>query len=454
MLLIVSVLSGLGIARDQYALMLIPPLTLLVALLSRRQSHLLFLILVAAFLTPALLSLPGTPPVMRYSSDLLVLLFIVAVATRSAIDRSLTLDKWLLPYILFVLVIGLLAGQWNLYSMQSLLGYVLLPLFAIALQNLEIDRAQRVAVLKALGFLVLAQIPVALLQKVMFYSDSFDRIGGTLGRAGTTFMGVLMASAVCFAVAAAYAYKKKRILLLLPLLMLPMILGEVKAGFLLAAVGILVIAVVFGLKARSFRPLVFTAAIAVVPLAVAFAVYSFVPWLVSGDPTTGEFGLRFFRDPGIMLQYVSGFGRSTQANRLEVLRIILQRHSELSMLLLGRGPGFLSTSTLLTPASSQAMDAAKSVFGWITSGGRHLLEIGLIGLLLYVCGVLSVAFRICKRLRNSEDPLWLTLKAGLVGAAIVFLLGGFYTSAWHFEGTAVSFWLLVGLVLVPAEAKG
>lgn len=443
--MVVAVLLGQSIANGQYAVLALAGAALAGALLAGRDQRTIQVVLVVSFVLAAIIALLQLQAQAAYATDLLILLMATSVVLRSTRKRNLTVDANLVPWAAFLALRLVAGGPFGFLALQSFVGYVLFPVLYLCVLNSEMDRESQRRVVWTIVALLGVQVVVAAVQKVAFYWAPADRIGGTLARAGTPFMGVLMASWWAAIVAFALATGRKRLYFLLPLPLLPIVVGEVKAGFVLAAIGTAVVMMAVVASRRVARRWLVGALLVVVPLVAALSVYLYAPQLISGDYATREYGIKFFSTPTTAIDYLSGYGRTGQAHRLELLRVILQRHNEATSLLLGEGLGTLSSSALLGQASYEP-GSVGATFGWATSGAKYLLETGVLGLVLFGWLVASLAMRAYRLFTHSEDPLWRPLGLAFAGVAAVFIVGGFYTSAWSFDATAASFWVLAGLV--------
>jgi hypothetical protein len=290
--------------------------------------------------------------------------------------------------------------------------------------------------------LVLAavQVPVTLIQKYGFGLTNVDRIGGTLGRAGTTQMAVLMPGLLVFLLSYLAYHKRWRAFPILLVPIIPMLVGEAKAGFLLASLGATIVLVLLVWQGASWMSMGVTAALIVLPLGVVYAAYRYFPALFLSDSGASAFFLRALFTKQGFVESLSGYSTSGQAYRLTGFGVVWRSLTDSGALALGLGPGALSTSTLL----GQSAEPAISGIAVIPSAGRYLLETGLVGLSSF-CLTIFYLIAQSRRLVGSLETYPRVLGMTFVVAGILYLIGGFYGSAWQADPLAVAFWTLAGL---------
>jgi hypothetical protein len=317
------------------------------------------------------------------------------------------------------------------------------PLFFLAVVNCAMTRAQEVRILVLAGLMMALQVPLAAAQKITGYYESYDRIGGSFGRAGTPTMSVVMGLAWSGIVALVIATGKLRYAALLPLTFVPLVLGAANAGFVFAAVGsfaALLVCLAMTETAR-FRLLLIVGIAA--PIVVVYAAYAFAPELISATRGVGDFGLRFFRAPATQLTaYLTGYQATGAPNRFEQLRFAIDQAALAPELLFGHGFGVLSSSVLLERGGYSSV---WSILGSATSAAKYLVETGLLGLGTYAVFVASLWPRRLLPEANRGSSYARFLVVCMAAFVAVYLLAGLYTAAWQSGPVAVPFFLVAAL---------
>lgn len=403
------------------------------------------LALAVGVLLPGLMYWLSLPSGFAYVNDLLVGIALVAGVTQAVRRRRLSVNLPVAVWPLVIVASALFASSGGASAVQSAVGHLVPVALMVAVQHIDMDsRAERI-LLGAVVAGAALQIPVTAIQKAVLYGASVDRIGGTLGRAGTTFMAVMMAGLWCGLLALYTVKGDRRALLWMAASVLPLFFGEAKAGFVLATIGSLAaMGIYVAGKGLANRGAVKSVALAVSPLASLYAVYNFAPWIISGLPGVGARGREFFESRTAAVEYLSGYGSTGQAGRIEALRLVVEGNIAQGRSILGHGVGSLATSNVFGEAGSLQ---ATYLLGWVSSAGRWIYEVGIVGLLAYCFLLLWLAWTAARLFARTPDPAARVLCLGFAGVAVVYLVGGFYTSAWQMDALSMSFWLTAGLVL-------
>jgi hypothetical protein len=411
--------------------------------------------LIVSFITPGLVYWLGLQPRLAYLLHVLVLLLVAAAFTSRRGSGALVGEPLVAAWLLTVLVSALLAGKADSVVAQSLLGYALMPVIYWSVINADMTRKEEDRVMMTLGGLVILQIPVVVLQAAFAPGVSADRFAGTLGASGTNYMGVLMAGAWCVLCAYLLAGGDRRAVWLLPLPIVPMVLGEIKAGFVMAAAGTLTLAFASAGIRQAVLRLAKAMVLAVLPLGAVYAIYRFAPRFITPTAAGQAQGLRMLSEPMVALDYLEGFSPGGQAQRLEALRIVAQRGATPLSFMFGDGPGTLSTGSVLgSLAGGGSAFPLRQALEWISSAGRFLLEIGVVGVGLYAALVARIGWTAFDSFRRTDDGRTRMLQAAMLGIVPVYLVGGLYAAAWQFDAVRVSFWVLAAMSFRAAAGVG
>ena len=445
--LVLAALLGLSLGAER-TLLFVPLMAILAAAAVVWRPQLAFqAVLVLAFTLGYVVYLFNLPSALEYLFNGLILIVVFAVMTQAALRKEV---RWgsplLVVWILLVATTTILNRNQGLASIQSLATYFIFPLLYLALINMRMGPSTDRRIAKVLLVLAVVQAPVTLVQKYVFGLTNVDRIGGTLGRAATPQMAVLMAGLFAFLLSylACYRLWKAFPVLLVPII--PMLMGEAKAGFFLASLGAAIVLALLVWQGAPWRGIGVTAACIVLPLVVVYAAYRYFPATVLPDSGNAPNFLRALFTKQGFVEYMTGY-RVGQANRLTAFEVVWRNLNDSRTLALGSGPGALSTSTLL----GQAAEPAVAGLMWISSAGKYLLETGLAGLSTFCLVVVSLIAQ-TRRLARSPDTYQRVLGMTFVVTGVLFLVGGFYTSAWSSgRSLAVSFWTLAGLAFLETK---
>lgn len=411
-------------------------------LLSRSAYAAITVSIATAVILPSTINWLQLPTAFAYTSHISVLLVTLVTLFEGVRKRRILVKGWVVGWLFCVCCAAVIAST-STAALQSIVGYSIGPLLMLAIMNSQLTDLEESGLLKTLAFLVAIQIPVIAIQKIVYFNGNPDRVGGTLGRAGTQFLGVFMAAAWCMLVAAIVVNHRRRLILVLVVPLMAMAAGEVKAGFVLAAIGTTTMLAVQLLSRPKDADSGVLAGLAIAPVGFILLVYEFAPWLVATYSGVGRSGTSIFTNLDAAKAYLSAYGTGGQAPRIEGLRMIFTDVMDYGVGL-GHGPGAMSSSSLVGDVSRSY--EVTVLYGWSTSAMRYLFETGPVGLLVFLLALGMLVRLAVGLVRKAETRQVRSLALGFTGTVAVFVVGGFYTAAWEFVGTAVPFWCLAGLI--------
>lgn len=404
-------------------------------------------ILVSALLMLGLQSYFNLPSQALLLTRVLIGLFALSALLRLRQARRVHSHLAALIAWTVVLTISALFGvSAGLLSLQSLWAYVCGPiaLVAILYSGLSLRSLRRLSLV--VGLIIVAELPIVLFER-LFLAERVDQIGGTFGMAGgTAILAVVMGFA--WTVSIAMLTDRARVWLI------PIAVGiatllfvcEAKAGFIFCAVATVAVGFTRGALTRRFATVSLQyIATAIASVAALFAAFAYAGDLFKGGQRAAAVQLANISNPRFILRYLFSYGPQGQAGRLEGVRLALSRgRPPLADILLGRGPGLLSTSKL-TGDSSTFLTQTGTLFNWATSLTRSILETGVLGTLLYVCVVGFAVWTVASLWRPRTDVLAVSVLSAAVGLASVYILAGTYSLAWYTDAVAILFWCLLGM---------
>lgn len=450
-----SILVGRLIGQGRLNAMVLVVAVPFGVLLSRSAYAAITVSIAAAVILPSTINWFQLPGALAYSSHISVLLVTLVTLFEGVRARRLLVNGWVAGWLFCVCCAAVIAST-STAALQSVVGYSIGPLLMFAIMNSQLTPSQESGLLRTLAILVAIQIPVVTIQKIIYFDGNPDRVGGTFGRAGTQFLGVFMAMVWCMLVAAVVVYHHRRLILALSVPLLAMAAGEVKAGFVLAAIGTVTMLVARLLSRTRDSGTGVLAGLAFAPVGFILLVYEFAPWLVATYSGVGLSGRSIFTNLDAATAYLSAYGTGGQAPRLEGIRMIFTDVMSYGVGL-GHGPGAMSSSSLVGDVSTSY--EVTVLYGWSTSAMRYLFETGPVGLLVFLFALGMLVRLAIGLLRKAETRHSRSLALGFAGAVAVFVTGGFYTAAWEFAGTAVPFWCVAGLLAryssrIPRDPQG
>lgn len=420
------------------------------------KDNIIYIIIALSFTIDYVVYLAGLPSYFTYFLHLNIFVYVVFVLSQMKLRKwPIRNNPFLVIWMIYMIVIGLVNSPFSILTFQRSISYFLFPLLFLATIYRDEPQAYDYRKISFLLFCVSAQIPVTMVQKVIYWNWSgdtvgqmaVDRVGGTLGWAGTNFMAVLMGMAFCCCLTN-WLHKKtinSFIIMLTPFI--PLALGNATAGFAFALIGGIVVIGIF--NSDSNQPItrkVIGLIGVLIPVLLAFVLLAnLLPKL---DPNFDTSSWKLFTSPAHFIKYTTGYQDSNEviisgpARRLEQINFVNKITTNKWF---GSGIGILSYSNLLGigPANTYLIQTLL----WSTGFTRHFLETGIIGTVLYILLLFSFIPISVKLLKKSipygKNRIFLTSFPALV---VIFILSCLYSDVWKFYGTACVFWLTAGIV--------
>lgn len=407
----------------------------------------LWAIVVSALIVQGLQSYLGLPSQVLLLPKLLIAVFALSSLLQAARGRSIRARPTFLVVWIGVLALStLFAASDRVLALQALWAYACGPVvfFAILYSDVSIAVLRRVS----LAVIVIAgmELPIVLLQNE-FIATHVDQIGGTFGLVGgTSVMAIVMGFAWTAAVAVLGARKRLRLIPMGLAIAVVLLVCEAKTGFLFCALGTVAVGLTRGVLTKRFATVSLQyIAMAVASVAALFGGYMYAGDLWKGGERAAAYALGDIGSYRAITSYLFSYGPHGQAGRLEGVRLALTLgRPAIADLLLGRGPGLLSSSALLGGASAFRLMTGNA-YDWATSLTRSVLETGVLGTLLYLGVIVSAVRTVFDSWRPRGDDLGMSVFAGCVGLASIYVLSGVYAPGWHTDAVTVLFWCLIGM---------
>ncbi len=420
------------------------------------------------------ISLGVLPKVVTLLPDVLAVAILANLIVRGAVRKSLCINaKYILLFaVLFVeIVAGIILNNVDLgtvfAAIRNYFKYV--PLFllpAIAIIS-ETEFKQQLKFLLALAFL---QLPVVIVQYVVFGSKYTDYVAGTLVITGTLTMFLIS----CISIAVGFYFKQAislpRLMFLALILFLPTALGETKAALVFVPVAIIAVVIFSGVWRQNKRKI----AILVGGVLLLFSSYSLIysqfqaeynrlgraegfwEFFTTTDPKKGMRSYIYSgearKDHPIRLldeksSPVTG-NRAPSINvekvrRLDGLILSVEALSQdFSKLLLGVGMGNASVSFIKEFSGEYAYLAEWNVA--VRALTVILWELGLLGLIIFL---IFFSFIIYDSVQLSrKNNVFGYFATGWIGVVAIFIASMPYTNFLIFNVLGFLFWYFSGVI--------
>lgn len=412
----------------------------------RSRAFALGAILVSALLMLSITDWFGLPWRALLFTNGLIGLFALAVLLDVGPGNPLRFPTSLVILAAALTVSAVVGAASKSVAFYSLAIFMAAPIAYVGIlhSNITLRSLRRVALI--VTAIAVAQLPIVLVEARIF--TNVDQMGGTFGLvSGTHFQSVLMGFAWTIAVALLYGWRR---LWLLPVglaIALVLLVSEAKAGFIFAAVGTVVVGLVWAINDPERGALVALQYV-VICMAVLAAFYVGYMWLGSlwpGGKEAANVWNVWFTNPSAIINYMVGYNKQGNAERLEAIRLVLSQPSTLVNLLIGRGLGLLTSAGLIGQNAVSLSASLNGALDRATSAAKALYEIGILGVLLYLVAIGAAAGAVVKSWASREDNLGLAVGAAAVGVAAVYATSALYMASWHEDAAAVLFWCLMGI---------
>lgn len=404
-------------------------------------------ILVTALVMLGVSSVLGLPGIVMLLTKGLIGLYALSVMVDINHDNPLRVPTTFIAFVGVIVISAAFGGASRFHAAQALGAYfaAMVAYLAVVHSDLALDSLKRITVLVLA--IIAVQVPIMVLQSR--YVASVDDIGGTFGTGGSTQILAVMFGAA-WTIAIALLTGRRRIWLL-PIgfaLAAALLISQSKAGFVFAAAGTIVVGLAKALlnPRRGILVVAQYAAVGAGTIAVLLGAYVYLGPYLPGGRAMSDYWIAFLTNPTTIMDYLFSYDVQGQAGRLEGTRLVLVQSRTLANLLIGQGPGLLSGSALLGQDSATSSSMGYTL-NWATSATRWLLEVGLLGIGLYLAAIATAVISVARTWAARHDELGRSVAAAAVGLAAVYCSAALFTSPWTTDAMAVPFWCLLGIAL-------
>lgn len=450
-LLPIAMILSLGVTGpSNYTLLIVTAGIIFFSVLTNFQVALLLIGLASYFLSFAIWYFHMPKPLINLGYMLIIMVLAREYFFTSGLLPVRTPINYILTCIVAVGFLSIAGGDASVYpAMKGLIRHVGFPLLFLLILIAEPD--EKLMRRLVIGILIVCYIQVlASAWQYTWYSTispkphgiRADRSGGLLGFSCGAYTAVLMSMAFCLMVGINIVRKTHWYLVLgAGILMIPIILASARAGvylFVLAAFFMLLVAPLP--KHRPFwGRLLLAGGICV---SILFAAASGI---------LGE-DFKAMMNPSYAYDYSikrsdSGMGR------LQAFGLVESQLKTTAEKLIGRGVGMLTPTTISeNPNSLRALNP--NLFENVTGFAYTTIEMGYIGLVLFLLLYLQV-YRFTRRfLHQIKDPFWEAIALGFCGAIFIYVISTIYVDSWVYYPLPFTFWALAAAIYRVGILRG
>ncbi|MFH1862234.1 MAG: hypothetical protein ABH878_05415 [bacterium] len=451
LLLPLSVVLALAVTEsNNYVLLLLVAGITFFSILTRFEVGLVLIALCSFFLSYAIWFFEWARPLINLGYLLIIMLLIREFFFTSSFQWVRTPINYLLFSLTALSFLSIAGGDSSFYpSAKGILRHLGFPFlfFLILIANPKEETMRKLVI----GIIIVAfvQIPASVFQFFWYtviapkpLGMRSDYSGGLLGPNCGGYTAVLLGMVLCILIgfiivrgfrwywgAAAAG------------LILPIYLASARAGIFIFAAAIL-FTILFAPLARH------------IALGKRLIISLVAFFLIIGSAAIGLGGGAFqaIFNPDYVYSYSikqadAGMGRIQAFSVVNAeLRTPIEK-------LVGRGPGMLTpTSIVDNPNSLVAQDPL--LYRNLTGYAYTTLELGYLGLLLFLILFIQV-YRFCRRfLKYIDDPFWEAVALGFCGTIFVFVISTFYIDSWIYYPLPFTFWALAAAIYRVGIIRG
>lgn len=418
----------------------------------------IFVILISVFLLDWLnrtfLLLPRQLTWLKDASILILL-----VRTFTLVAKEKIVEKTPIDVLLFLfLTVGFFSTVVNGVSpivaglgFRPVLKYLLLFYVIV---NSHFDEKFLKKVLGAFLFIGFAQIPVSILESVLWHEglllrgaamNRWDFVTGTLPRGSSGVVSIFVVGVICMLIGLGIYHRSKLKALLGSLLLFIPLPLTVARGTLIALPWVLLY-----MLGRKFRK--------AFGLRFAYALLLGLTFLTSiyiGSTATGYNLMGYVKHPVAALKEQTRPIQSGSVGRISGIGFVFDYLREHPYgRLLGVGPGVWSESFFGEFSGKLWTEFEDMPVSRINQISAIMSEFGVLGLVLFLLMIFRVYRMNDGFFLKVKDDWWRSISFGFSGIIFLYCISTVYLSVWYQDGTALFFWVLAAAVFSVGREKG
>lgn len=384
--------------------------------------------------------LPG--PLINLPYLLIVMVLLREYFFKANLLPPRTPINYLLLSLLALGLLSMLLGNSALYpSAKGLLRHIGFPLLFLLILMAEPDEKLLRKIVWTVIIIAFVQVLASALQFGWYSTIAAkdpgtraDYSGGILGPNCGGYTSVLMNMTICLLIGFIMVYGVRWYMIVGVILLLsPIYLASARAGIPIFALAVLFMLLVAPL--RKHGSLAKRISLALVVLLLLFS---------AGISGVGGDSFKALLDPTYLYDYSikqsdSGLGR------LQAFGVVKTELSGMVDQMIGLGPGALTpTSIVDNPNSLIAKNPL--LFQSVTGYAYTTMEMGFIGLILFLILYIRVYGFNRRFLKSIQDPFWEAVSLGFGGAIFVYVISTVYVDSWIYYPLPFTFWALAAAI--------
>lgn len=408
-------------------------------------------IILVIYLLTYLIGLNMAPRAAKWFIEMSIFFLSLHVLAVKSIQRKkiiLPFGLLLLSVILFSLMSSLLNGVNLITFLLGLRLHFKYILLFYLLINLDFKEEFYIKTIKILFLIAIFQIPVTLIQKLVWnpYNTmgymgrsvaAIDAAGGTFGWGDTTGILACFLSGVVYFLISYMIYNKAdlKLIAISALLFVPIFLANSTANLILLPIGLLFL--ISRTSRRNFIKLIISMMIACVFLSVAYVFIISQPAFKSSK-LAADFEIQRMLRTQVKTDASGGPARAGKiASMMYAFDLV---KDNLFTLISGLGMGSASSSYFSDFSGSLANKIAK--YEMKPQVARTLIEMGFFGITGFFIFIFYIYKINCRLFRITTDKFWKTVYLSFYGIVFLYAASAFYRPVWDTEPTAFAFWFL------------
>ncbi len=443
-------LSTAATGTSNYIFLLVFAAIIFFTVLTKFQYSLIFIGLTSYFLSYAIyyFNLPGPLINLGY-----VLILMVLIREYFFTANMLPVRTPVNAVLIFIIALGFLsiaAGNSGVYpSFKGLLRHIGFPLLFVLIVMAEPDEKLTKKIIYAVIAVAFVQVVASTCQFIWYSTVApkpsgmrSDLSGGLLGFSCGGYTATLMAMVFCLIMGFAIVQGFRWYLGLAAIsLLAPIYFASARAGVYLfgAAIPFMLI----------FAPLSRHGSL-IKRIMLAFFLFAAIIFIAA----TGLLGPSFqaIFNPDYAYEYSikqadSGMGR------LQAFEVVSSQLRTPLEKLVGRGPGML-TPTSITENPNSLIAENPKLFGSVSGYAYTTLELGFIGMVLFLLLYLQVYRFVRRFLILIDDKFWESVALGFCGSTFIYVISTFYIDSWIYYPLPFTFWVLAAAIYRMGVIRG